>query len=68
MKYYFNDDNLKKILSSNTNNKYNKTVSKWWFFFILPISMVIGIGSYFYISLYLINKYELEGFLYKLWW
>ena len=65
-KYYFSDDNLKKILSSNRNNKYNKIISKWWFFFILPISMVIGFSSYFYVTLYIVNKYELEGFLYKL--
>lgn len=66
LKYYFNDGILKNIITSNKNNKYNKTISKWWFFCILPLSMIIGFGSHILISIHIVKEYNLQGFLYKL--
>jgi hypothetical protein len=67
-KYYFNAYNLKKILLNNENNKYNKIISKWWFFCILPLSMIIGFGSHILISIHIVKEYNLQGFLYELFW
>lgn len=43
-----------------------KKMPSWPFFLILPLAMIIGIGSYILLSIYCIKKYNLEGFLYKL--
>lgn len=43
----------------------NKISPSWPYFLVLPISMVVGIGSYFLLYDYVIHRYELEGLLYE---
>lgn len=52
---------VKKFRKQNTNKLY----PSWPYFLILPISMVVGIGSYFLLYDYVIQRYQLEGMLYE---
>lgn len=61
---YYNKNIFNRVLSEN---KIKKTyLPTWSYFLVLPLCMILGIGSYILISVYIIQQFNLEGYLYRL--
>lgn len=63
-KKYYNKVTLNAILNRNKNNK--QYLPTWCYFLILPVSMVFGISFYILISIQVLQRFSLEGYLYDL--
>lgn len=63
VKKYYNNKKLEKILKENKNKIYFPI---WAYFLIFPVSVILGIGTYILISVNILQKFNLEGYLYKL--
>ena len=62
-KKYYNKKTLNKILKIGETQKYFKS---WIYFLTLPLSMILGVGVYILISINIVKRFNLEGFLYNL--
>ncbi len=63
-KKYYNKVTLNAILNRNKNNK--QYLPTWCYFLILPVSMIFGISFYILISIQVLQRFSLEGYLYDL--
>lgn len=61
---YYNKNIFNRVLNENKIKK--RYLPTWSYFIILPLCMVLGIGSYILTSVYIIQKFNLEGYLYNL--
>ncbi|HCA07163.1 hypothetical protein [Chryseobacterium sp.] len=62
-KKYYKKAILKNVLDKNKSKQYLPT---WCYFLILPLSMILGVGFYVLISIQILQRFNLEGYLYKL--
>ena len=62
-KKYSNKKTLNKILKIGETQKHFKS---WIYFLMLPLSMILGVGVYILISINIVKRFNLEGFLYNL--
>ncbi|WP_111959229.1 hypothetical protein [Chryseobacterium lathyri] len=63
-KKYYNKVTLNNILNRNKHKK--QYLPTWCYFIILPISMILGIGLYILVSIQILQRLNLEGYLYDL--
>ncbi|KXH79543.1 hypothetical protein [Chryseobacterium kwangjuense] len=63
-KKYYNKVTLQAILNGNRNNK--QYLPNWCYFLILPVCMIFGIGLYILITIQVLQRFNLEGYLYSL--
>jgi len=59
---YYNNKKLDKILLENKNIK--PLLPTWCYFLALPLSMILGIGFYIFISINILKRFNLEGYFY----
>ncbi|SFG72184.1 hypothetical protein SAMN05216383_13311 [Prevotella sp. KH2C16] len=60
---YLKKGRVLHILECFQRNKYDELMPTWLLFMILPVSMVIGIGGFALLSVFIIQPYGLKGFL-----
>jgi len=61
---YYNKVILTNVFKENKNKKI--IFPNWCYFLILPLSMIFGIGLYILLSQSIMQKFNLEGYLYNL--
>lgn len=64
LKKYYNKSIRNKILVDNSMK--HKLFPNWFYFLLLPLSILLGILLYIICYVYIIDKYNLHGYLYKL--
>lgn len=61
---YYSKSKFEKIFSDNRIKKL--FLPTWFYFFVLPLSMIYGVGLYILLSIHVLQRFNLEGMLYDL--
>lgn len=62
-KKYYNKKTLYTILKIGDAQK---SFNSWVYFLMLPLSMILGVGVYILVSIYIVKRFNLEGVFYNL--